>query len=198
MHRDSTRGAARGRLGQGVQAQDQRGGQNGWQVAVRVPLQPNRGLWTEVNSPKASRVLCCEAISRVDRRSGYPGNPCVGSRPLLSLFGRGVAQSGSAPALGAGSRRFKSSRPDQSLAAARSPGRKLLSPPGAALPPVASLISSRCMLDCALAKPDARPSLPRSRIRWLARRQSHLLKQAASRGGKLRSNKRRSRDRVAT
>ena len=30
-------------------------------------------------------------------------------------FRRGVAQPGSAPALGAGSRRFKSSRPDQSL-----------------------------------------------------------------------------------
>ncbi len=32
-----------------------------------------------------------------------------------SIYYRGVAQPGSAPALGAGSRRFKSSRPDQDL-----------------------------------------------------------------------------------
>jgi hypothetical protein len=32
---------------------------------------------------------------------------------VRSMYRRGVAQPGSAPALGAGSRRFKSSRPDQ-------------------------------------------------------------------------------------
>ena len=36
-------------------------------------------------------------------------------KPVHRSSQRGVAQSGSAPALGAGSRRFKSSRPDQFL-----------------------------------------------------------------------------------
>src|SRR3990172_10333928 len=48
----------------------------------------------------------------------YGGAPCEkltgseGSRRLPSRFGRGVAQPGSAPALGAGGPQFKSGRPD--------------------------------------------------------------------------------------
>src|SRR5207248_9416367 len=40
---------------------------------------------------------------------------CSSARHDLPLFSRGVAQPGSAPALGAGGHRFKSCRPDQQI-----------------------------------------------------------------------------------
>ena|SRR6185437_259646 len=46
---------------------------------------------------------------RITKFSQVRYNECI------CLFCRGVAQPGSAPALGAGGRRFKSSRPDQSM-----------------------------------------------------------------------------------
>jgi hypothetical protein len=48
-------------------------------------------------------------------QQGLQGRKEMASNPLAASLNRGVAQSGSAPALGAGGREFESRRPDHLL-----------------------------------------------------------------------------------
>jgi hypothetical protein len=100
-------------------------GLEGFDRVCLVEVQHGVGLRPQPVSPlvlekyRPPRVSVVPEVSSIVRRARDCGSRMQTKNDKLSRRLRGVAQPGSAPALGAGGRRFKSSHPDHPSAARR-------------------------------------------------------------------------------